>query len=78
MLVELPGDVVLLGSAIGITDGEVVFGSVSGAIRAPAPGPSASDVTLDERTAKQMWIERGDLFEQGASLGLKKRGGPCP
>ena len=63
MLVELLGDVILLGSAIGITDGEVVFGSVSGAVRAPAPGLSASDVALDERTAQQVRIERGDLFE---------------
>ena len=67
MFLELLGNVVLLGFLIGITDGQVVFGAMPGAIHTLASGLSAADVALDERAAEDVRIDGGNPLEEGVS-----------
>jgi hypothetical protein len=66
-VVQLLGDIILLGSLIGITDRQVVLGAMTRALRAFAPWFSAREVTFDEGTAEDARIDGDHAFEEGGS-----------
>jgi len=73
LVLELLGDITLLGFSIGITDRQVVHGAMTGALCALAPRLSAAEVALDERAAEDARIEGGHPFEEGGSSSAQER-----
>jgi hypothetical protein len=66
--VQLPGDIVLAGPLIGITDRQVVLGAMARALGTLATRLSTGEVAFDERAAEDAWVEESHPCEEGHSF----------